>query len=283
LQELIDNPYQRIISSGTLSQARVTRSTLLDTYPQFQGASGQDSWADSIYHAATLRVEKRFSHGLSTIISYTFSKLLDNNLGNGDNAFYDSGNNGVQNWENLRLERSVSAIDLPQRLVISFSYELPFGKKGSALTKRVIGGWQLNSIISAQSGNVIGVTAPAPAFGGSRPNMVASATSSNPTVDSWLNPLAFQTISSFTFGNAPRNLPQTRADGLFQWDLSVLKDIPLKERVRLQLRVESFNFTNTVTFGTPATTFTAGNFGTITSLATNTNPRVIQLAAKLYF
>jgi outer membrane receptor protein involved in Fe transport len=283
LQELVDNPYRGFISTGTLSQPRVTRAALLDTFPQFGGASGLDSWADSVYHAATLRIEKRFSQGLSTIIAYTFSKLIDNNLGNGANGFFDGGNNGVQNWNNLRAERSVSANDLPQRLVISLSYELPFGKTGSRLIKSTIGGWQLNSIVSMQSGNVIGVTAPAPAFTGNRPDMVGDASLPNPTIDRWINPDAFRQIRQFTFGNAPRNLPQWRTDGLFQWDLSVLKTIPIRERVRFQLRGEFFNFTNTSTFGNPNAAFTTGAFGTITSLATNTNPRVVQLAGKIYF
>jgi hypothetical protein len=283
LQELVDNPYRPIISTGNLSQPRVTRSALLDTFPQFGGANGLDSWADSVYHAATLRIEKRFSRGLSTIIAYTFSKLIDNNLGNGANGFFDGGNNGVQNWNNLRNERSVSANDLPQRLVISASYELPFGKNGGRLVKSTLGGWQINSIVSMQSGNVIGVTAPAPAFTGNRPDMVGSAALENPTVDRWINPDAFRQIRQFTFGNAPRNLPQWRTDGLFQWDFSVLKTIPIRERVRFQLRGEFFNFTNTPTLGNPNAAFTTGAFGTITGLATNTAPRVIQVAGKIYF
>lgn len=283
LQELVDNPYRPIISTGTLSQARVTRSALLDTFPQFGGASGLDSWADSVYHAATVRIEKRFSRGLSTIIAYTFSKLIDNNLGNGANAFFDGGNNGVQNWNNLRAERSVSANDLPQRLVISASYELPFGKNGGRLVKSTIGGWQINSIVSMQSGNVIGVTAPAPAFTGNRPDMVGSAALPNPTVDRWINPDAFRQIRQFTFGNAPRNLAQWRTDGLFQWDFSILKTIPIREQVRFQIRGEFFNLTNTPTLGNPnAAAFTPA-FGTITGLATNTAPRVIQVAGKIYF
>lgn len=283
LQQLVPNPYAPIIRTGTLSQAQVTRATLLDTYPQYGGGSGLDSWADSVYHAATLRAEKRFSQGFSAIVSYTFSKLIDNNLGNGANAFFDGGNNGVQNWDNLAAERAVSTSDLPQRFVVSGSYELPFGKNGNRLTKSLIGGWQMNAILTAQSGNVIGVTAPAPVFGGNRPNWVGSAAVDNPTVDSWLNAAGFQAIPAFTFGNAPRNLPNWRTDGLFQLDFSVLKSIPITERFRAQFRAEFFNFTNTPTFGNPNANFTGVGFGTVTSLATNTQPRQVQLALKLYF
>lgn len=283
LQVQVPNPFRGLVSVGELSQPTVASATLLDTYPQFVGAFGLDSWASSIYHAATLRVEKRLSQGLSTIISYTFSKLIDNNLGNGDNNFADSGANNVQDWENLRAERAVSTSHLPQRLVLSLSYELPFGKRSSGFVKHVIGGWQTNSILSLQSGNVISVSAPTPAFGGIRPNVVGDPTLPNPTIDRWLNRDAFTTLQPFTFGNGPRNLPRTRTDSLFSWDFSILKNLQLNERFRLQFRSEFFNFTNTPTFGNPGGLITAGNFGVVNSLATNTSPRQVQLGLKLYY
>lgn len=283
LQTQVTNPFFGIVTVGNLSLPTVSRATLLDTYPQFLGASGLDSWADSIYHAATLRVEKRFSRGLSTIISYTFSKLIDNNLGNGSNGFNDSGANDVQNWENIAAERAVSTSDLPQRVVVSLSYELPFGTGTTGAVRHMVHGWQLNSIVQAQSGNVLSVTANAPAFGGNRPNVVGDPSLENPTINQWLNRSAFTTIQPFTFGNSPRNLPRTRTDGLFQWDFSVLKNFRVTERFKLQFRGEFFNLTNTPTFGNPGTNINAGNFGQITGIATNTQPRQIQLGLKLYF
>ncbi|MCW5966845.1 MAG: hypothetical protein KIT83_22590, partial [Bryobacterales bacterium] len=140
LQQLVPNYLAGTITSGPLSQPNVTRATLLNYYPHFLGVTGLDSWADSIYHAATVRAEKRFSDGLSLIASYTFSKLIDNNLGNGLNGFQDGGNNGVQNWDNLRAERAVSTSDLPQRLVLAATYELPFARSGPAAYK-AIPGW----------------------------------------------------------------------------------------------------------------------------------------------
>ena len=97
-----------------------------------------------------MRVEKRFSQGLSLLLAYTFSKLIDSNLGDGGSGFSESGDNGVRNWDNLAAERSVSSNDLPQRLVLTSSYELPFGKPGPALVKGLIGGWQFNAIASFQ-------------------------------------------------------------------------------------------------------------------------------------
>lgn len=285
LQQLVDNPYFGIIPANlALGQRQVTRATLLDTYPQFAGASGYATLHDSIYHAGTLRAEKRFSSGLSTLIAYTFSKLIDNGQGNGgNNAFIESGDEGVRNWDNLRLERAVSSNDLPQRLVISTSYELPFGKTGKAFYRQAAGGWQLNGIASFQSGNVISITQNATAFGGNKPNAAGDPSLPSPAIDGWLNRSAFVNAPAFTFGNVARNLPRTRGDGQANLDLSLLKSFVMTERMKLQFRAEAFNFTNTPTFGVPAGNIDAGNFGVVTALAPGTNSRAIQLALKLYF
>jgi hypothetical protein len=83
--------------------------------------------------------------------------------------------------------------------------------------------------------------------------------------------------------SASSNPEWTRSDGLNNFDLSLLKSFPIRERFRLQFRAEAFNALNSVTFGNPAGNIDAGNFGTVTSLATNTNSRAVQLALKLYF
>ena len=283
LQDQVTNPYAKVIAVGTLSLPNATRGTLLDTYPQFLGASGLDSWANSLYHSLTVRVERRFSHGFSALLAYTYSKLIDDNLGNGSNNFNDTGSNSVQNWEDLRSERAVSAINLPQRVVLSTSWVPPVGKQGSAVYRKIAGDWQINSILSAQSGSSIGITATAPAYGGSRPNVVGDPNLDHPTIDRWFNISAFTTIAPFTFGNGPRNLPSTRTDSLFNWDLSVVKSVRLTERFKLQFRAEAFNVTNTPTFGSPGTSLNSGTFGVVSSLATNTQARQGQVALKLYF
>ena len=284
LQQLVDNPYFGIVPGNLAGgQRQVSRATLLDTYPQFGGVSGYATMADSNYHAATLRVEKRFSQGLSMLLAYTFSKLIDNNTGDGGNNFSESGDSGVRNWDNLAAERSVSANDLPQRLVISASYELPFGKSGHPVYKGLVGGWQFNAIGSFQSGNVIAVSQNGTVFGSGRPNAVGDPSLSNPTIDGWLNKAAFANSPAFTFGNVARNLPRTRSDGQNNIDLSLMKSFPIHERIRLQFRAEAFNFTNTPTFGNPAGNIDAGNFGTVTGLAANSGARAFQLALKLYF
>lgn len=285
LQQLVDNPFFGTVAGNLpLGQRQVTRATLLDTLPQFAGASGYATFADSIYHAATLRVEKRFSQGLSLLLAYTFSKLIDNNLGDGGSNFSESGDNGVRNWDNIAAERSVSSNDLPQRLVLTSSYELPFGKRGPAMVKGLIGGWQFNVIASFQSGNVISVGQNGTAFGSGKPNATGISPSlDDPSIDRWLNRAAFSNSPAFTFGNVGRNLPRTRSDGQNNVDLSLLKTFAFRERWKFQFRAEAFNFTNTPTFGNPGANIDAGNFGTVTGFAANSRARELQLALKMYF
>lgn len=281
LQTLVDNPYFGIIRSTLpLGQRQVTRASLLDTYPQFESASGYATLADSIYHAGTLRIEKRFSGGLSATVAYTFSKLIDNNTGDGGNNFSESGDNGVRNWDNLAAERSISANNLPQRLVMSVSYELPFKRNAHPVLRAIGAGWQINGIASFQSGGVIAVTQNATSFGSNKPNVVGDPSLSNPSIDGWLNRAAFVNSPAFTFGNVARNLPRTRSDADRNLDLSLMKNFRIRERVKLQFRAEAFNATNTTIFGIPAGNIDAGNFGTVTSAH---SPRNVQLALKLYF
>jgi len=284
LQQQVPNPFRGIITVGTLSQPTVTRDATLRLFPQFTAVSGLASWANSNYHAFTLRVEKRLSQGLSLLLSYTNSKLIDDNLGNGANTsaqFSGGGANTIQNWDNLRAERAISVNDQPQRLTLTASYQLPRWENLPPGLRHVAGGWQFNPILSLESGDPIAISAPAPALGGNRPNVVGNPNVEKPTIDRWFNTEAFAVIPPFTFGNAPRNLPSTRTDGTFRIDLSLQKTFLLHEKLQLQLRGEFFNFTNTPTFGTPGTNFTGGGFGAITSTASAA--RDVQLGMKLYF
>jgi len=284
LQQLVTNPYYGTISSTlALGKATVAQGALLNTYPQFSGVSGFATTADSIYHAGYLRVERRFSNGLGMLLAFTDSKLIDNNSGNGLNGFNDSGSESVRDWGNLSLERSVSTENMPRMLVISGSYELPFGKTGTALYRQVVGGWQLNGIGTISTGEAISVSQNSPAYGSGFPNIVGNPSLGNPTVNMWLNKAAFTDAPAFTLGNAPRNLPSTRTDAWKGLDLSLMKTFAIAERFKLQCRGEAFNFTNTPVFGNPSTNIDSASFGTITALATNNSPRSVQIALKLLF
>ncbi|HEY4045985.1 MAG TPA: carboxypeptidase regulatory-like domain-containing protein [Acidobacteriaceae bacterium] len=283
LQQLVANPYSAIITNGSLSAAQVQRGQLEMDYPQFTGVTSMTNWAGSNYQAGLVTVRRQFVNQFYLLASYTFSKLLDNNLGNGENIYADTGSNTVQNWDNLAAEKAVSTSNLPQHLVVSGNYVLPFGKTGSRLYKQLIGGWQANGIFTAESGDVISVTANAPAYGGSRPNIIGDPTVSHPTVNQWLNKAAFQNIPAFTYGDAPRTLPSTRSQAYVNLDAALAKEIALHGEMGINIRAEAFNLFNSTTFGVPDSNINDTNFGQITTLRVGTAPRVLQFAARLHF
>jgi outer membrane receptor protein involved in Fe transport len=281
----VPNPFRGFIESGPLSGATITRFQSLLPYPHFTGVNGGYSFLNnSIYHAFALKVEKRFSGGLSLLLAYTASKLIDDGMNSGQVRPGGTVVTGPQDWNNLRAERSKSAQDTPQRAVLSLLYELPFGKSGSALTRHVIGGWQVNAIQTIESGAPVSLTVPVQG-GGNRPNVVASQTArlDKPTLSRWFNTAAFSNPAPYTFGNVSRTLPDVHSDGVYNMDLSLFKNFPLRENMRLQFRAEAFNLSNTPTFEVPGRALNAATFGVVTATAFNPKPREVQLALRLIF
>jgi hypothetical protein len=172
-------------------------------------------------------------------------------------------------------------------LVLSGVYQLPF-HPSTRLLKAVAAGWQLNTITTLQTGQPL-VVRGATNNRADRPNSTGlSAALANPTAAMWFNTAAFVNPPSYTLGNVGRVLPDVRAPGLFNMDLSLIKDTQLKERLKLQFRAEAFNWINRTNLGIPNTSFTAGAnglnsngaFGTVTSAR---DARIGQLGLKLIF
>ncbi|MGH9429851.1 MAG: hypothetical protein ACRD2L_26505, partial [Terriglobia bacterium] len=147
-----------VIYVPALAASTVTQSQLLRPYPQYTGVSSSASFAiaqnmgSSTYHSALVRVERRFSQGIQLSLAYTGSKLIDNASGR---IFGVNGNSTpVQNFYDLNAERSVSEGDVPRRLVLSHTVELPFGKGrrflsgAPAVVNLLTGGWSLSGIAS---------------------------------------------------------------------------------------------------------------------------------------
>ena len=183
----------------------------------------------------------------------------------------------LQDLTNLKPEKSVSGTDTPQRLAFAISYELPIGK-GKPLGNHVsraldlaIGGWQLNSFVTFQSGNPIGIhmNEGRLADGNQRPNVQGDASGPDirTVVDSnvsFFNESAFSDPGDQIPGNAPRYFPYLRTEGIKNLDFSIFKTFNIREGMYFQLRAEFFNFTNTPRFGLPGTSFGSGDFGLIT-------------------
>lgn len=285
LAQPVPNPFRGIITTGPLSGPTITRAQSLLPYPQFTSVSGGYSFLNnSIYHALAVKVEKRFSSGFSMLLAYTVSKLLDDGFNSTQVRPGAAVVTGPQNWNNLRAERSKSAQDVPQRMVLSALWALPFGKAGSPLTRHVLGGWQLNAIQTIESGTPISLAATV-AGGGNRPNVVPGvpAALDHPAIERWFNQAAFSNPAPYTFGTVSRTLPDIHSDGLYNMDLSLFKNFAIRERAQFQFRAEAFNFTNSPTFDTPGRVLNSATFGVVTATAFNPKPREVQLALRLLF
>jgi hypothetical protein len=251
---------------------------LLRPYPQFDALTiFNPAASSSIYHAGTFKLERRFSHGLGLLTSYTFSKNISDSPATVGPAV------GHQDFYNRRADRSVVEEDIPHRIVASANYTLPILPRN-----RFLGGWQLNAIWQMQSGFPLAITAPNTSNslgGGQRPNATGLDANRPGNVQSklngYLNAAAFSTAAPFTFGSVGRTLASVRGPRLSNLDMSLFKSFNVTEVVTLQFRAEAFNFTNTPMFAVPNTNFGNAAFGTITS--TSNNPRQLQLALRLSF
>jgi hypothetical protein len=231
----------------------------------------------SIYHAGTVRIEKRMSRGLTFNANYTWSKSIDDASDVGTTF---SETNTPQDVRNVRAERGLSSFDHRHRFVFSYSYQLPFGKAGMLLK-----GWTVNGIGSFQSGAPFTVILPTDnANIGSgpaqRPDLIGDPNANAPrTADRWFNTAAFRMPAQFTFGSAGRNVVFAAPES--NVDLSLIKDTVLKEGVRLQFRAEGFNVLDHTNFAdVPGRTAFTPGFGRYSSAE---NPRQIQLALKVLF
>jgi hypothetical protein len=297
LQDLVDNPFFGVITNptSTLSRPTVQFGQLLRPFPQYTGVSAfRKPAASSIYHALTLRADKRFSHGLSFLVSYTAGKLIDD--ASQTVSFLGPAGN-KQDAYNRRAERSVSTQDVAQRLVLSYVYELPFGRQkrffnvGNRVGRWLASGWQFNGITTFQTGtpliinssqNNAGVFSP-----GQRPNWSGRSAriEGGRTADRivrWFDTSVFSFALPFTFGNTPRTMPDVRTPGQRNFDLALFKNNTFGEgKYTAQFRVEFFNAFNTPQFAAPGQTLGSSNFGVISGTAIS--PRQIQLALKLLF
>jgi hypothetical protein len=202
-------------------------------------------------------------------------------------------------------DRGSSDYDIRHSFVLSWSYEIPFGK-GKLFGKNLTGaadmvasGWKLNSIMTFQSGSPFSVTSATntegSGGGAQRANVVGDWHLPNPGPDLWFNPAAFAVPANYTYGNSGRNI--VVGPGTQQIDLSLFKSTPLhlREGMRLEFRTEVFNLFNTPQFNNPnqsGAVATAASIGIPTAGKLNVagNPaffqrtsREIQLALKLYF
>jgi hypothetical protein len=263
------------------------------------------SVGNSSYHGLQVRLERRLQTGLSFISSYTWSKSIDYNSGISTGS--DSSGD-LQDARNLRAERAVSDYDVTHRWVLSYVYDLPFGRN-SSLNKAArffISGWQLSGILTLQTGRPFtvftGLDQSNTGANADRPNLIGDWRVPKPGPDRWFNPCtllpdgkttrncrpgdkpAWQINAPGTFGNAGRNI--LRGDGLSNFDLGVARFFKITERQSIQFRAEVFNLANHPNFFFPNANASSSAFGTISRAASQSQTgaqRQIQLALKYLF
>ena len=301
LNERVPNPFQGIITSGSLSGPTVPAFQLLLPYPQFTGfAVDSLPVGNSIYHALQLRAEKRLSKGLQFLVTYTLSKSIDDSSGQGLTEWLAPGGSAsLQDPNNRSLERSLSQFDATHVLNLSYVWDIPIGR-GKLLGRNwnpflngVLGGWKTNGIWQFASGQPIGLSLAngqsLPTYGAQRPNLLAtlekgSGPNSKLVNQYFANPEVAIAPAPFTLGTAPRTLPNLRSPGINIANLSLFKEFSLamiREGMRFEIRAEAFNALNHPQFSSPNTEVNSGTFGLITG--TSTPPREIQMAVKMYF
>lgn len=267
-------------------------------FPQFGDIQFLENRVLSSYHSMQVRLEKRFSAGLTFLGSYTWGKALtlspDHLSTSGVGAGVDVGTfREPQNPGNLRAERGLAEFDVKQRGVISYVWEIPFGKTrkfgkdADTIVNALLGGWNVTGIHTFQSG--LGLTAVQTGggvldLGGERrgrPNLIGDPEGPK-TIDSWFNTAAFSAIDptrGIVFGSSGVGI--MRGPGLVNFDFTFSKNFSLSETKYFQFRTELFNAFNKTNLGLPNLDIASNAFGTIR--ATATPARIVQFALKFYF
>jgi len=293
LQQRVANPFFGTIPrSSTLGDPTITVAQLMKPYPEYTTvALYRNNVGNTHYHGVSLKLEQRFSRGLSYLVSYTRSKLIDDASSVFDASILTGplANFPVADSYNRRLERDYSTGDIPHVFVASAVWNLPYGhgrvKTGHGVIGAIANDWSLATVVTLQSGIPVAIAQTTnnnsfAGFGTQRPNMIGNPDlpASERTTARWFNTAAFVAAPIFTIGSSTRN--PIRGPGYRNVDLALSRRLPMSSEKALELRAEVFNLLNAPPFGNPVATVGAANFGSIISAG---DPRVIQLAIKLHF
>lgn len=301
LQNQVLNPFKGVITNpnSALSGDTIYQFQLLQPYPEFGSLTVTRSLpgATSSYNALDLKYNHAFSNGLSTIVTYRWSKALDD--ASEDYVGWSIGNLWRDSY-NTRLDYAVSTHDQPQSFAVAVVYDLPYGagkQWGSSapwIVKQTLGNWQLSSNIRVASGlpifgiiddynsplgNLYGFPSP------QTPDLIGNPVPSHQSPDQWLNPNAFaSTDGQSRLGTSPLRIPSTREAPTENLDLSVAKFFG-PERFKVQFRGEFLNLFNHPVFGGNynfnTCRYCGGTFGQV--YGTRNDPRIIQFSLKASF
>jgi hypothetical protein len=256
-------------------------------FPEFGRIQLVDNGGYGNYNGLSVKLTKRYSAGLTYLLGYTWSKSLDTGSAirthDGDTLF-------PQNSYCRTCEYGLSSFNVGHRLTTSILYDIPIGKGrrigvDNGVLNAVVGGWQVGSILTWQTGFPITVTSgkdqsntgagfDRPDATGVDPNDIAERTTAK-----FFNTAAYVLEAFGSHGTVGRNT--LIGPSIFNWDASLLKNFTFTERTYLQFRFESFNAANHPNWGNPNTNVISAGFGSIGG--TRGNMRQLQLALKLVF
>ncbi|HTS12246.1 MAG TPA: TonB-dependent receptor [Candidatus Limnocylindrales bacterium] len=305
----VDSGGDPLSTESNVNQRRINSGcTLAEPDDCIYGSVGEIAGiANSNYNALEASLRKRFGHGLAFLASYTYSKSIDDvssfNITGSASQPLAGENDLPQNPFDPGAERGRSMFDSRHRVVLSYEWSVPFWAHPVTWYEHVLGNWQFNGIFTAATGapftvfdsNDVALEGTAPeisGFSSERPNVVSDPFKPGPVAANpgciaptqtrvaahWFNSCAFVEPATGTFGDEGRNAIQ--GPGYTNWDFSVLKNIPVSERGRLQFRAELFNILNHTNFRLPETDIQSPTIGVIQQ---DVGPRVIQLALKFLF
>jgi|SRR5579875_1616344 len=298
LNTVVPNPFKGLLPGTNLNGPTITLQQSLLPYPQYTGITENDiPIGHNSYNALQVRVERRFLSGLFLALNYTFSKNLQ------ATSFL----NPQDGTNPSKLANQLAPYDVPQNLNISGGYELPFFRNRHGILHQILSGWQINTVFTYTSGTPV----PAPTVVSGQPGVGVASTGINPAIPNPSRQAAFNTcyislsgtrqdcsspsqpaawiqLPPFSLNTLTPLLPNIRLVRPPLDDVSVFKTFPIRERLNLQFRVESFNVANTVWFPAPNTVLTSPLFGQTTLApggfaSTANDPRVFQLSARLMF
>ena len=272
---------------GVLVPGQTTRGARI--FPAFSLVRPTFSVAESWYDSLQASLRMRPTRGISFLASYTLGDARDHvsglNIGGEERPVLPVTIGDEASIERaLSLEKGPALFDVRHRFVVSFTAELPTPVDTGAVIEHLLGGWQVNGIVQAQTGFPLAVFDPVDdlRFLTSRPNQICDPNENAPnTVDEWFDTSCFvrrPLAETAEPGTTPRN--SVRGPGFARTDLSLFKNVYLTGRHRLQFRFEMFNLFNQERFGQPGGQIGTPNFGRITSAD---DGRIIQLAVKYNF
>ena len=286
----VPNPFYGEITSGALSYPTVQERQLLLPYPQYQAVLiYRQPYGDMEYESATLRLQKQMSHGVLFTLAYTKSKTIDST--EQSNTWVVGPSNSLYN---PKYNRSIDANDVPQRLVGSYIYDLPFGKGRKFLqhgiASSVLGNWELSGIVVVQKGTPLLITAPDQTnlinfiSTAGRANRIGSCglPSGQQSDSKWFNTASFVTAPAYTLPTDSLSQPNCRGPGIVNFNMSLIKNIPFREHYNVQFRFETYNAFNHPLLSATGNT-TAVNSPQFGQIVTGGNPRNIQLGVRLLF